>query len=136
MPPPKGELMTIADVDAVAKAFHEGVAGQDAAALSSLYHEDAKFLPPNMPPCEGRPAIRAAMQGLLDAGARSLDLEPIDVREAGELTIEYGLYTLGLEPEGAPAMTDNGKYIVVHESRPNGSTRILFDIFNSNGAPG
>jgi uncharacterized protein (TIGR02246 family) len=126
--------MTVADVDAVAKAFHDGVANRDAAALANLYHPDARFLPPNMPPCEGPEEIQAAMQGLLDMGARSLDLDPLDVRESGDMTIEYGRYTLGIEPEGAPRVADVGKYVVVHETRPDGTTRILFDIFNSNGA--
>jgi uncharacterized protein (TIGR02246 family) len=124
--------MTVAEVNAVAQAFHDGVANQDAGALASLYHDDARFLPPNMEPAEGRPAIQAAMQQLLDAGARSLSIEPIDVREAGDLTIEYGRFTLGLEPEGGDAMTDVGKYVVVHETREDGSTKILLDCFNSN----
>jgi uncharacterized protein (TIGR02246 family) len=89
--------MTVAEVDAVAQVFHDAVANQDAAALAAMYHEDARLLPPNMPPAEGRPAIEAAMQQLLDMGARSLDIEPLDVREAGDMTIEYGGYTLGVE---------------------------------------
>ena len=124
--------MTVAEVNAVAQAFHDGVANQDAAALASLYDEDGRFLPPNMEPCEGPAAIQAAMQGLLDMGARSLDVEPIDVREAGDMTIEYGRYTLGIEPEGAEAVTDVGKYIVVHQVQEDGSTKIVLDIFNSN----
>jgi uncharacterized protein (TIGR02246 family) len=127
--------MTVAEVDAVAQAFHDGVANRDAAALASLYHDDARFLPPNIEPAEGRQAIQATMQGLLDMGARSLDIEPIDVREAGELTIEYGRYTLGIETEDGQAMTDVGKYVVVHESRDDGSTKIVLDIFNSNSPP-
>lgn len=124
--------MTVAEVNAVAKAFHDGVANQDAAALASLYDEKGRFLPPNMEPCEGRRAIQAGMQQLLDMGGRSLDIEPLEAREAGDLTIEYGRYTLGIEPEGAEAMTDVGKYVVVHESQPDGSTKIVLDIFNSN----
>jgi len=124
--------MTVAEVNAVAQAFHDGVANQDAAALASLYDEDGRFLPPNMEPCDGPAAIQAAMQGLLDMGARSLDVEPIDVREAGDMTIEYGRYTLGIEPEGAEAVTDIGKYIVVHQVQEDGSTKIVLDIFNSN----
>jgi uncharacterized protein (TIGR02246 family) len=124
--------MTVAEVNAVAQAFHEGVANQDAAALARLYHEDGRFLPPGMEPCDGREAIQACMQQLLDMGARSLDIEPLDAREAGELTIEYGRYTLGIAPEGADAMTEVGKYVVVHEAQPDGSTRIVLDIFNSN----
>lgn len=124
--------MTVAEVNVVAQAFHDGVANQDAAGLASLYHEDGRFLPPNMEPCEGRPAIQAAMQGLLDMGARSLDIEPIDVRVAGDMTIEYGRYVLGIEPEGAEAVRDVGKYVVAHEAQPDGSTKIVLDIFNSN----
>jgi uncharacterized protein (TIGR02246 family) len=124
--------MTVAEVNVVAQAFHDGVANQDAAGLASLYHENGRFLPPNMEPCEGRPAIQAAMQGLLDMGARSLDVEPMDVREAGDMTIEYGRYALGIEPEGAEAVRDVGKYVVVHEAQPDGSTKIVLDIFNSN----
>jgi uncharacterized protein (TIGR02246 family) len=128
--------MTVAEVDAVAQAFHDGVAEQDAVALASLYSEDGRFLPPNMEPCQGPAAIEAAMQQLLDIGARSLDIEPLDVRQAGELTIEYGRYALGIEPAGGEPVTDVGKYIVVHEPQDDGSTRIVLDIFNSNLPPG
>jgi len=128
--------MTVAEVDAVAQVFHDGVANRDAAAVASLYAEDAKFLPQNMPPCEGRAEIQAAMQQLLDMGASSLDIEPLEVREVGEATIEYGRYTLGLTLEDGQSATDVGKYIVIHEPQPDGSTKIAFDIFNSNAPMG
>lgn len=124
--------MTVSVVDAVAQAFHDGVANRDAAALAGLYAENAKFMPPGMEPCEGRAQTQSAMQLLLDMGARSLDLEPLEVREAGNLTIEYGRYRLGLEPEGSEAVTDVGKYLVVHERQADGSMKIAYDIFNSN----
>jgi uncharacterized protein (TIGR02246 family) len=124
--------MTVAEFHAVAQAFHDGVANRDAAALASLYADNGKFLPPGMEPCEGRVEIRAAMQQLFDMGASSLDVEPLDIREAGELTIEYGRYTLGIEPEGADSVTQVGKYVIVHEPQGDGSTKIAFDIFNAN----
>jgi ketosteroid isomerase-like protein len=127
--------MTVADANAIAQAFHDGVANQDAAALASLYQERGRLLPPNMEPCEGRMAIQGAIQQLFDMGVRSLDIEPLDVREAGDLTVEYGRYTLGIEPPGAQPMTDVGKYVIVHESQADGSTRILLDCFNSNSPP-
>jgi uncharacterized protein (TIGR02246 family) len=123
--------MTVAEVDAVAQAFHDGVAAQDAEALASLYTEEGRFLAPNMPPCEGRAAIQAAMQGLFDMGARSLDVQSIETREEGAVTIEYGHYTLGIETGNGEAMTDVGKYVVVHEDQGDGSTKIVLDIFNS-----
>jgi ketosteroid isomerase-like protein len=124
--------VTVAEVNAVAQALHDGIAGGDAAALASLYSEEAKFMPPNMEPCDGREEIQAAMQGLIDMGVRSLDVEPLEVHEAGQMTIEYGSYVLGIEPPGAGRMTDVGSYIVVHETQPDGSTLIAYDIFNSN----
>jgi uncharacterized protein (TIGR02246 family) len=126
--------MTVAEVNAVAQAFHEGVANQDAAAIARLYHDEGRFLPPNMEPAEGPEAIQSAIQALLDMGARSLDIEPLDVREAGEMTIEYGRYTLGIET-GGQQMTDVGKYVVVHQHADDGSTKILLDCFNSNLPP-
>jgi hypothetical protein len=41
---------------------------------------------------------------------------------------------LGIEPEGGEAMTDVGKYVVVHETRGD-ETKILLDCFNSNSPP-
>src|SRR6185312_14286008 len=113
-------VMTVAEVHAVAQAFHDGVANRDAGALASLYADHGRFLPPGMEPCEGRAEIQAAMQQLFEMGASSLDIEPLDVRESGELTIEYGRYTLGIEPAGADAVTQFGKYVVVHEAQPDG----------------
>jgi uncharacterized protein (TIGR02246 family) len=127
--------MTVAEVNAIAQAFHDGVANQDGAALAALYAEDGRFLPPNFEPCEGRAAVEAWMEQMFQIGVRSLDIEPKETREAGDLTIEYGNYTLGIEPEGAEPMVDHGKYVVVHEAQDDGSTKIVFDIFNSN-APG
>ena len=124
--------MTVSEVTAVAQAFHDGVANRDATALASLYAENGKFLPPGMEPCEGRAQIRSAMQLLLDMGARSLDIEPLDVRETDNLAIEYGRYALRIEPEGNEAVTDVGKYLVVHERQAGGVTKIVYDIFNSN----
>jgi hypothetical protein len=57
------------------------------------------------------------------------------IREAGDLTVEYGRYTLGIEAEGGATMTDVGKDVVVHETRSDGSTKIFLDCFNSNAPP-
>jgi uncharacterized protein (TIGR02246 family) len=122
------------DVHAVAQAFHDGMAGRDPDALASLYHEDARFLAPGMEPVEGNQAIRTAFQQLMDMGIRSVDIEPIEVRAAGEIIVEYGRYTLGIQPEGGELMSDVGKYVVVHETRDDG-TKIILDCFNSNSPP-
>jgi ketosteroid isomerase-like protein len=58
---------------------------QDPEALASLYHDAAEFLTPGFEPAEGREAIKDRMQGPLNAGAQSLDIEPL---EANDYTIE------------------------------------------------
>lgn len=124
--------MTVAEVNAVGQAFADGVANRDVEALASLYADDGRFLAPGMQPCQGQAQIHAAMQQLLDMGASSMEIEPLEVREAGSLTIEYGQYTLGIEPPDTEPMTQVGKYVVVHEAQGDGSTKIAFDIFNAN----
>jgi uncharacterized protein (TIGR02246 family) len=124
--------MTVAEVNAVAQAFAEGVANQDVDKLVDLYEEDGRFLPPNAEPCEGKAAIKQWMEAMFQAGASSLEIEPLDVQEAGDLTIEYGRYTLGTQPPEGEAGTEVGKYVVVHRTQDDGSTRIMLDIFNSN----
>src|SRR2546423_9439782 len=106
--------MTVAEVNAVAQAFHDGVANRDAAGLASLYADNGRFLPQGMEPCEGRRGIQGAMPQLLDMGASSLDVEPLPVPEAGGLALESGRATLGIEATGAQAATQVGKYLVVH----------------------
>lgn len=124
--------MAIADVERLAQAFHDGVARRDAAAVAALYADNGRFLPPGMPAAEGLSAIESAVQQLLDMGVQSIDIHPLDVREAGELTVDYGRYVLVIEPADADTVTDEGKYVVVHAAHPDGTTRILLDIFNSN----
>jgi ketosteroid isomerase-like protein len=111
-------------------------ANQDAAAVAGLYAENGRFSAPGMESSEGPAAITQALQQLPDMGARSLEIEPVDVQEAGELNVEYGRYVLEIEPEGADTVTRVGKYVVVHAAQPDGSTKIMFDIFNSNSPPG
>jgi len=125
--------MTVAEVDAVAQVFHDGVAARNVGMVVDLYHDAARLLAPGVEPAEGKPAIQATLQALLDMGATSLDVEPLDVREGGDLTVEYGRYRLGIEADGA-SMVDLGKYIVVHETR-DGETKIVLDCFNSNAPP-
>jgi len=109
------------------------VAARNVGMVVDLYHDDARLLAPGFEPAEGKPAIQATLQALLDMGATSLDVEPLDVREGGDLTVEYGRYRLGIEADGA-SMVDLGKYIVVHETR-DGETKIVLDCFNSNAPP-
>jgi uncharacterized protein (TIGR02246 family) len=124
--------MTVAEVEAVAQVWSDGIANRDAAAIADLYSDDAKLLAPNAEPIEGRAEIQGFLDQLMQMGAKSMKLEPLDVKEDGDIMVEYGRYTMEIEPEGEDATTDVGKYIVVHERQDDGSTKMVLDIFNTN----
>ena len=81
--------------------------------------------------------------GMLDGpGGAHLWKLPLDGSQAVQLSVNgtwqfidhgaaWGTGGSSLPP-GAEAFTDVGKYIVVHERQDDDSTKIVFDIFNSN----
>ena len=119
------------DIDAIDQAYGKGVANRDAAAIVGLYTPDAYLLPPNAPVAKGSQAIGAVVQAYFDAGAQSLELETTDLDDHGDLIVEVGRYTLGLQPPGGGPITDVGKYHQVFKRQADGGLRIAYDCFNS-----
>jgi uncharacterized protein (TIGR02246 family) len=118
------------DIRAVIDAFEAAVVDRDAAAIGALYTTDAVLLAPGAPLAVGPAAIQAVFQGFIDAGAESLTLETTSFEEQGEVVIEVGRYTLGLQtPDGT--VTDVGKSLVVFARQADGSLRFKYDAFNS-----
>jgi uncharacterized protein (TIGR02246 family) len=117
-------------------AFGKAMANQDVAAMASAYAEDARMLPPNAPMAEGRNAIRQVLQAFVDTGAKSLDLQSIDVLEDGALVVDIGRYGLGIQPPGADPIQDEGKYLVAFRRQSDGSLKMVADAFNSDAPAG
>jgi ketosteroid isomerase-like protein len=80
---------------------------------------------------EGRAAIQAAQQGMIEGGVQALRLDVIDVIEAGDLAIEIGRYTLTIQPSGGESVIDNGKSVVVWRRQKDGALKIAVDTFNT-----
>jgi ketosteroid isomerase-like protein len=99
------------------------------------------FSPLGGPIVEGRAAIQATIQRMVEAGIRALDLQAIDVIEAGDLVIEIGRTTATIQPPGAKSLilllvgkrtlTKQGKSIVVWRRQKDGTLKIVADTFNS-----
>jgi ketosteroid isomerase-like protein len=51
--------------------------------------------------------------------------------EGGDLEIEVGRYTLGMQPPGADPMVDNGKYVAVWRRDTDGKLKMVVDTFNT-----
>jgi len=120
--------------DAIAagnQRFMEAFARQDAAAVAELYTKSAKLLPPNSDILEGRPAIQAFWQAVMNMGIRSAKLEIVEVEALGATTIEMSRFMLYIQ-DGTVA--DHGKY-VVEWKRVQGQWKLHRDIFNSSRPP-
>ena len=109
----------------------KAVANQDAEAAVKDYAPTARLLAANAPMAEGPAAIKEVFQAFIDSGANSLELESIEIIEAGDLVIDVGRYVLGIQPAGADAIEDRGKYVDVFRRQSDGSLKIIIDIFNS-----
>jgi uncharacterized protein (TIGR02246 family) len=127
----KGGEMSRAEIAGLAEDYSKTFANHDAAAMAGFYTADAKFLAPNEPMIEGRSGIEAFGKEMFAAGAQSLKLETMDVLEGGDLEIEVGRYTLGMQPPGADPMVDNGKYVAVWRRDTDGKLKMVVDTFNT-----
>jgi ketosteroid isomerase-like protein len=101
------------------------------AAVDLCYAEDAKVLPPNMPPLEGRQAIKA-MYAQLQPSFKEFRFDILSLEGRGDLAVEYGAYTAAAAPSGPSApFTDRGKYVAVWKKQDDGTWKMIRDIYNS-----
>ena len=129
--------MAKAAVQAANEEYVKAVGNHDAATLAALYATDARLMPPGEPMVSGRANIEAWAQGMFDMGVKSLELNELEITEAGDRAINVGQYKLVIEPPGADRMEDVGKYIEVYRTKSDGSVEIILDMFNSDlPAPG
>src|SRR5262249_31908337 len=127
---------TRAEIQALTAKFAKAVTDKDFAALGPFYEERARLLPPGAPTVEGRAAIQGAQQRMIEAGVQALDLEVVDVIEAGDFAIEIGRTTVTVQPPGGQPMIDKGKSVVVWRRQQDGALKITVDIFNSDAPRG
>jgi uncharacterized protein (TIGR02246 family) len=104
---------------------------KDSAKIASLYAEDAVLMPPNAPVVNGRAAIQAFWQGMLDQGARDISLATIAGSVSGDTGYEAGTYRLTMAVAGGTPVSDNGKYLMTVQRGKDGKWLIRNDIFNS-----
>lgn len=107
-------------------AFQDAFNKRDAAALATVYMEDAKLMPPNVPVMTGRTAIESFWKAGFTRGVSRIEKTPIDVQVLGDTAIETSRYfaTVG-EKKIA------GKDILVWRRGVDGKWRIATDIWNN-----
>jgi uncharacterized protein (TIGR02246 family) len=108
----------------------------DAAALASLYAEDAVLLPPGMPTAEGRGAIQSAFATIFQSPPSSLTITSggATVSESGELAFDHGTYSMSGTTASGEAWQDSGKFLGVARNS-GGEWKYVADTWNSDAAP-
>lgn len=119
------------DIEAANVKFGEAARAGDSAALAMLYTEDATILPPNSEMVQGREGIEAFWGGGFQMGITDIVLTTVDVMGIGDMVCEIGKAVVTIQPEGADAMEDMVKYLVVWKKGEDGVWRLHVDIWNS-----
>jgi uncharacterized protein (TIGR02246 family) len=110
---------------ALVQAFSAAVASGEVSSAADLWLDDAKIIQPDGHAIEGRDAVIAALQALVDSGTR-LEIEIAHAFIAGDIAIVLGKLTLsGIDGDDEP-FTQVSESVVVYNRRPDG-WRIAID---------
>jgi ketosteroid isomerase-like protein len=129
-PPADNSAEARAGIEAANATFMKLVAEKNAAGLAALYTEDARVLPPNSPPVEGRAAIEQLFAGLVQ-GIAKLQLDTVEVEGHGDTAHEVEALTFY---DAAGNKIDEGKAIVIWK-KVGEEWKLHRDIFSSNLPP-
>ncbi len=105
-----------AEIEAVNRQFAEALDRGDVASAVQVYTDDARILPPDMAPAEGRPAIEQFWAGgVQQLGIGGVRLTTEEAEAFGEMAYEQGRYAFTTNQ--GPAQ---GKYLVIWSRTPDG----------------
>ncbi len=131
------------DVEAEAAAIRDltdvqwlnAAQAKDVDTVNSFYADDASSFPPNASIVTGKEAIRARQSESFSTPgfATSWQTTKVEVSRSGDLAYSHGTSeTTVNDPEGNP-VTDKEKWLVVWKKQPDGSWKVVIDIWNSDG---
>ena len=119
-------------IDSAETRFSTALMKGDTTGINTVYAEDAVVLPPNMKAARGRAGLsqmHAAM--LANVTYPSVSLKSEDLIVSGDYGIETGSYRMTVQPKTGKAMDDIGKFMSVWKKQPDGSWKMIRDMFSS-----
>jgi len=125
-PPPDTSAADTESIKAASAQFVDNFNSADFEALSAIYTEDAKLIPPNFPMIVGRENIL----GWFSNAGGTLQLTMIDLQMNGDMANVLGDYTISSQSEEGEGWSESGNY-VEQWKRANGAWKIDLDIWNS-----
>ena len=126
-----------AAVRAVDAAWQRAANAGDGAAIGAIYAADATILPPGDTARQGA-AVAKYWSDMLAGATVSMTLATAHVQGSGDLAFATGAYHLAVTPKAAgakPLPPEDGKYLEVMKKQPDGSWKIIYDIWNANTPP-
>ena len=125
-----------ADKLAIQKATEESQAHFNAqppdfrAHANGYYTADAVFMPPNMAEVKGADNIGNWMASYPSISNTKFTI--VDLDGSGDVAYAHGTYEMDVKPPGATvSMHDKGKYLEIWKKQPDGTWKVVSDIFNS-----
>jgi ketosteroid isomerase-like protein len=118
------------EIDASNARFLEEIARGDAGAAAGVYAERAVLVPPSGEAIRGRKAIESFWRSGIEIGVRAVELEALELGDAGRLTYEVGRYRMLLRPADNEPRFERGAYVVLYKQEPDGSWLRAVDTFN------
>jgi uncharacterized protein (TIGR02246 family) len=106
---------------------------KDVDSVLSVFADNASLFPPNASIVTGIEAIRARLSEEYSGPrvAISWQTTKVEVSRSGDLAYSHGTHEVTVnDPEGNP-VTDKGKWVTVWEKQPDGTWKVVADIWNT-----
>lgn len=97
------------------------------------FADDAVMMAPDAPIADGKAAVRALVQTLIEMPGFTVKWQPTNafVSESGDLGYTFGTDVMTMNDPDGNLITDNGKYATVWRKDADGTWKVVLDMFNS-----
>ena len=126
---------TAAGVRAADAAWLKVFSAQDLDKSVAFFDEQGSMLVPNIPIATGKKAVAKEIATSFAYGSVVWHLNKAGVSRSGDLGYTNGTYIFTVKDPTAKPAIDRGKYLTVWKKQPDGSWKVLFDMFSSDQPP-
>jgi ketosteroid isomerase-like protein len=135
----KSQMTATDAVRAADGAWMKAFAAKDLDKSVAFCDEKGAVLAPNAPIAQGRQAIAESFVEFFKLPNLKITwhADKADVARSGELGYTSGTYEMSFTDSAGKTIPDKGKYVTLWKKQPDGSWKVLLDIFNTDmPAPG
>lgn len=121
------------NIRAADAAWLKAYAAKDVDKAVTSLDDEGSMLPPNAPIAAGKDAVRKAIAAAFAIPGYTLvwHIAKLDVAGSGDLGFTSGPYEFTYKDASGKTIFDKGKSLTIWKKQPNGSWKVLYDMFNS-----